>query len=99
MEEQQLDSEHMSDSMIIITALGNRNPGAYDVISKLFTEINESNKSMNFITKLLEKNTVGARLWYIYKHEAKLDINQLLDLDLNRFNDEYFYEKFEQFIC
>ena len=96
MEEQQLDSEHMSDSMIIITALGNRNPGAYDVISKLFTEINESNKSTNFITKLLEKNIVGARLWYIYKNEAELNINNLLQLNLDNFTDSYFYEKFEK---
>ena len=97
MEEQQLDSQHISDLMIIITALGNRNPGAYDVIYKLFAKINESNKIMIFMAKLLEKNIVGARLWYIYKNEAELDINNLLQLNLDNFTDSYFYEKFEKY--
>lgn len=97
MEEQQLDSQHISDLMIIITALGNRNPGAYDVISKLFAEINESNKIMIFMAKLLEQNIIGDRLWYIYKNEARLNINNLLKLNLDNFTDSYFYEKFEKY--
>ena len=97
MEQQQLDSQHISDLMIIITALGNRNPGAYDVISKLFAEINESNKIMIFMAKLLEHNIIGDRLWYIYKNEARLNINNLLKLNLDNFTDSYFYEKFEKY--
>ena len=94
----------MSDTLKLIQILGENNPGAYVVVSKIFKKIDADVEQQNghvtihFIVKLINLNIVGARLWYIYKHEAKLDINNLLDLDLNRFNDEYFYEKFEQFI-
>lgn len=98
------DEFDMSDTLKLIQILGENNPGAYVVVSKIFKKIDAALEEQNghvtihFIVKLINLNIVGARLWYIYKHEAKLDINNLLDLDLNRFNDEYFYEKFEQFI-
>ena len=98
------DDFDMSDTVKLIKMLGQNNPGAYVVVSKIFKKIDADLEQQNghvtihFIVKLIQLNIVGARLWYIYKHEAKLDINQLLDLDLNRFNDEYFYEKFEQFM-
>jgi len=98
------DDFDMSDTVKLIKMLGENNPGAYVVVSKIFKKIDSDIEQQNghvtihFIVKLIQLNIVGARLWYIYKHEAKLDINNLLDLDLNRFNDEYFYEKFEQFM-
>ena len=101
MEEQQLDIENMSESQLIMFALGDKNPGAYTVVSKLFSEFGEDesklNKIMNFIKKLLERDIVGARLWYIYKNEAELNINKLFELNLDSFDNEYFYEKFEKY--
>jgi hypothetical protein len=52
---------------------------------------------MKFINKLLIKDIVGERLWYIYKHEAKLDIDKLLELNLDLYTNDYFYFKFEKY--
>jgi len=77
------------------------NPGAYKVISKLFAIMKSDQTKYNIIIKLINnliiKNIVGARLWYIYKNEAKLNINNLLDINLDNFTDEYFYNKFEKY--
>jgi len=91
-----------SDDKLIMLALGEGNPGAYTVVSKLF-EIIESDETkhdmiMNLIKDLMNKNIVGTRLWYIYKNEAKLNINNLLSINLEQFTDEYFHEKFEKFL-
>lgn len=90
-----------SDTQLILLALGERNPGAHTVIAKLF-EIIEKDAAkhyiiMDLIEDLMDKNIVGARLWYIYKNESKMDINNLLNLNLDVFTDEYFYEKFEKY--
>ena len=53
---------------------------------------------MNHIKDLMNKNIVGTRLWYIYKNEAKLNINNLLSINLNQFTNEYFFNKFEKFL-
>jgi hypothetical protein len=95
------DMSQYSDSQIIMLALGDSNPGAYTVVTKLF-EIIESDETksdlvIQLINNLLSKNIVGTRLWYIYKNEAKLDINNLLYVNLDQFTDEYFYEKFERY--
>lgn len=99
--EQELDFDNMTDTMLVMTALGHNNPGAYTIVSKLFSEIREdeskSNKIMDFIKKLLEGNIFGARLWYIYKNEAMLNISKLLELNLDSFDDSYFYERFEKY--
>jgi hypothetical protein len=89
------------NGMLVILALGDRNPGAYTVVTKLF-EIVESDETthdtiMNLIQQLMIKKIIGARLWYIYKNEAKLDINNLLHVNLDQFTDEYFYERFEKY--
>lgn len=91
-----------SDDKLIMLALGEGNPGAYTVIAKLF-EIIESDETkndmiMNLIKDLMNKNIVGTRLWYIYKNEAKLNINNLLTINLDQFTDEYFHEKFEKYL-
>lgn len=93
---------HISDNMLILYALGDSNPGAYTVVSKLY-EILEQNETNNekviaFITNLLELNICGARLWYIFKNEATTDVNKLITLDLTNFTDEYFYDRFEKYI-
>lgn len=92
--------ENMSELHLIMIALGDKNPGAYTIVSKLFSEIREDksklNQTMNFIKNLLERDIVGARLWYIYKNESELNINKLLELNLDRFDNTYFYEKFEK---
>lgn len=91
----------MSDTNIIMLALGSRNPGAFTVVNKLFEVIDNNNLKtdlvMKFINKLLIKDIVGERLWYIYKHEAKLDIDKLLDLTLDSYTNDYFYNKFEKY--
>lgn len=91
-----------SDDKLVMLALGEGNPGAYTVVSKLF-EIIESDETkhdmiMNLIEDLMNKKIVGARLWYIYKNEAKLNINNLLTINLEQFTDEYFYNKFEKYL-
>lgn len=93
---------HFSDDKLVMLALGEGNPGAYTVVSKLF-EIIESDETkhdmiMNLIKDLMNKNIVGTRLWYIYKNEAKLNINNLLTINLDQFTDEYFYDKFEKYL-
>ena len=81
---------------IFILTLGDRNPGAFEVIGKLL-ETNDEDSTLIFMKNLLCKNIVGTRLWYIYKHEANYDINMLVQLDLERFTDTYFYDKFEKY--
>lgn len=91
-----------SDSMLVMLVLGDGNPGAYTVVSKLFEVIEQDETKnyliMNFISSLMEKNIVGARLWYIYKNESKFDINKFINLNLKPYTNEYFYEKFEKYI-
>ena len=90
-----------SDSKLIMLALGEGNPGAYKVVVELFkvVELDETKNDtiMNLIKQLMNKNIIGARLWYIYKNEAKLDIHNLIHANLDQFTDEYFYEKFEKY--
>ena len=90
-----------SDSKLIMLALGEGNPGAYKVVVELFkvVELDETKNELiiSLIKQLMSKNIVGARLWYIYKNEAKLNITNLLNISLDQFTDEYFYEKFEKY--
>ena len=92
----------ISDLMMVMLALGDNNPGAYSVVSIIINEIdiNSSKKEiiMEFIKELLNRHIVGTRLWYIYKNEAKLNINNLFELNFEKFDDEYFYEKFEKYM-
>ena len=90
-----------SDTKLIMLALGDGNPGAYKVVVELFkvVELDETKNDtiMNLFKQLMSKNIIGARLWYIYKNEAKLNITNLLNISLDQFTDEYFYEKFEKY--
>jgi hypothetical protein len=87
-----------------LAALGNKNPGAFNVASELtkymknVSEPNLRKNIINFILKLLDKNITGSRLWYIYKNEADCNVNNLVELNLNRFTSEYFYEAYEQYL-
>lgn len=102
MSENKKTTEEYSDSMLILMALSNGNPGACTVVSKLFEVIekDETKKDLiiNLIKDLINKKIIGSRLWYIYKNESKSDINNLLNINLENFTDEYFYEKFEKYI-
>jgi hypothetical protein len=95
------NENEMVDTNVIIKALGNCNPGAYTVASKLFdlleTDENKTDIIITFINKLLDTKITGSRLWYIYKNEAKFDLNNLLELNLIKFDDKYFYDKFEKY--
>ena len=90
-----------SDSMLVMLALGERNPGAYNVVSNLYKIIDEDDTKcvlvMNLMKELLAKNIIGSRLWYIFKNEANMNINGLFKINLDKFTDEYFYEKFEKY--
>ena len=98
----QINNENeICDKLIIIKSLGNRNPGAYTVASKIFdlleTDDSKTDIIIPFINKLLDKEITGSRLWYIYKNEAKFDLNNLIELNLITFDDKYFYDKFEKY--
>lgn len=90
-----------SSAQLILLALGERNPGAHSVVSKLFEFVEKDESKniivMNIIENLMTKNIVGARLWYIYKNEAQMNIEQFINLNLEQFTDDYFYEKFEKY--
>ena len=91
----------MSDTMIILKSLGNCNPGAYTVVTKIIDVLNTDDSKSDMIIKLmnilLDKNITGARLWYIYKNEANFNINNLFELNLNKFDENYFYDTFEKY--
>jgi hypothetical protein len=73
------------------------NPGAVSVMLKLH-ETQQEDDILIFINKILNQNITGARLWYIYKNECNLSIDEVLSKDLTPFTDDYFYEKFEKYI-
>ena len=100
----EITEEELSEScnsILIMLALGGSNPGACTVVSKLFEIIeNDQTKNdlvMNIIQKLLNNNIIVSRLWYIFKNEAKKNINELFIINLDQFTNEYFYEKFEKY--
>jgi len=94
----------VSGCFLTVSALGNRNPGAFNVACELTkylenVSVPASRKNIiQFILKLLDKNITGSRLWYIYKNEADCNVNNLVELNLNRFTDDYFYEAYEQYL-
>jgi hypothetical protein len=49
------------------------------------------------VNKLWKQKIIGTRLWYIYNNECKFDIDELLSIEIDKFTDEYFYEKFEKY--
>jgi hypothetical protein len=96
-----MENMNVSEIADIMLELGQKNPGGYTVVTKLF-ELLDSDKPTQILTKkliknLITKNIVGTRLWYIYKNEANFDINKLLNIDLDQFSNEYFYDKFEKY--
>lgn len=94
----------INKNTITIAALGNRNPGAMNIAVELMklledkSDYNLNKKIMKFILNLLDNNITGARLWYIYKNEAKQNISNLLELNLFQFTTDYFYEAFEKYL-
>lgn len=90
------------DNMLIFYQLSNGNPGAVTVVTKLLHVMEEDTDKkediITFLNTVLERNIVGARLWYLYKNEAKLDIHKLLQLELDQFDDMYFHNKFEKYM-
>ena len=81
----------------VFRVLSGGNPGACNVLFELLENIDSKNLD-DFFVKILNKEIVGSRLWYIYKNECNNNINELIDKDLTQFNDAYFYEKFEKYI-
>lgn len=90
------------NSMLVLHTLGDGNPGAYTVVSKLYQLIEEDhimyNNVIGFIQKLLHNKITGTRLWYVYKNESNFDIRGLIKLNLEEFTNEYFFEKFEKYL-
>lgn len=81
----------------LLSVLTQNNPGACNIVIELIKNIEGEELSI-FFNKIIIKNILGARLWYIYKNECNHNIRQLVEKDLTPFNDKYFYEKFEKFI-
>ena len=90
-------SEENVENFEIFRFLSQKNPGACSVIVELIKNV-EHKELVVFLKKIIVKNILGARLWYVYKNECNHDIKQLIEKDLTPFDDKYFYEKFEQFI-
>lgn len=90
-------SEENIDNFELFRALSKGNPGACNVLLELMTNI-DNVKLDNFFIKILDKQILGSRLWYIYKNECNRNINELIEKDLTPFTDSYFYEKFEKFL-
>lgn len=99
-----ISTDVVSGCFLTVSALGNRNPGAFKVASELtkylknMSEPSSRKNIIQFILKLLDKNITDSRLWYIYKNEAERNINNLLKLNLDCFTDDYFYEAYEQYL-
>jgi len=81
----------------IFRVLSGGNPGACNVLFELIENI-DSVKLDDFFIKILNKDIVGSRLWYIYKNECNKNISELIDKDLTPFTNAYFYEKFEKYL-
>jgi len=90
-------SEENNDNFELFRVLSKGNPGACSVLMELIENVD--NKILdNFLYKILDKEILGSRLWYIYKNECNRNINELINKDLTLFTDDYFYEKFEKYI-
>jgi len=85
------------ENLTIFCLLSNGNPGACIVLANLLNDI-DSPMLVQFLKKLWTKKIIGVRLWYIYKNECSQDIQQFITKDLEPFDDEYFYEKFEKYV-
>jgi hypothetical protein len=73
------------------------NPGSVTVMLQIY-KTQQDHDILLFINKIWKQKIIGARLWYIYKNECNLNIDELLSKDLMIFTDDYFYEKFEKYI-
>ena len=81
------------DTLSILTG---GNPGSVSVMLEIYKTYQEEEICV-FINKIWKKQIIGPRLWYIYKNEAKFDINNLVNLNVSKFTNDYFYEKFEKY--
>jgi len=73
------------------------NPGALTVLMEIYKQNNDG-EILAFLHNIWKHQIIGTRLWYIYKNECNLNIQDLLSKDLTPFTNEYFYEKFEKYI-
>ena len=80
----------------VLTILSECNPGTNRVILELYN-IEDKNLILDFINKLFKQNIIGARLWYIYKNECNMSLQNLLSIDLTMFTTEYFYKNLERY--
>ncbi len=85
------------DNFTIFKVLSEGNPGACKVLIELMQNVETITLDEFFIT-IMNKEIVGARLWYIYKNECNQNVNELVDKDLTPFTNSYFYEKFEKYL-
>lgn len=90
-------TEENIENFEIFRILSQNNPGACSVIFELIKKIEHRELSI-FFNKIIINNILGTRLWYIYKNECNMNINELIEKDLTPFTDTYFYEKFEKYL-
>lgn len=90
------------NDMVKIYKLIGGNPGAITVVTNLLDVMEEYEENegsiIQFINELLNRNIVGPRLWYLYKNEAHFDIHNLIGLELDNYDDNYFHHKFEKYL-
>lgn len=90
-------TEDNVENFKIFCFLSQGNPGACSILMNMIKNIDHSELSI-FFNKIINKAILGPRLWYIYKNECNNNINELIQIDLTPFNNNYFYEKFEKFV-
>ena len=81
----------------VLKIITNGNPGSVTIMLQIY-KTQQDDDILVFINKIWKQKIIGTRLWYIYKNECNLDIDELLSKDLTPFTDDYFYEKFERYI-
>jgi hypothetical protein len=93
-----LDKEYKDFIHDLILSLSKGNPGACNVACNLIKYMQENEDKIievaDYISQLLSRKIIGAKLWVLYRTEANKSISDMLQLDLNTYTSDYFKEKY-----
>jgi hypothetical protein len=82
----------------LILSLSKGNPGACNVACNLIKYMQENEDKIievaDYISQLLSREIIGAKLWVLYRTEANKSISDMLQLDLDTYTSKYFKEKY-----